>query len=86
METKDRYIKLKSVGCMFDLKTGYTFPIITLTGKEKEADLNQGDVVHINDCSYEWIEALKGIDKALVRIWFKNNQKFGKENKNETND
>ena len=70
----DRYVKLDSVGCMFDLKTGYIFPIITLTGEENEADyLNQGDVVHVKDCSYEWIESLKGMDKVYVGVWFKNN-------------
>ena len=65
----DRYVKLNSVGCMLDLKTGYVFPILTLP----EDNIDDFTSVHLKDCSYEWIESLKGIDKVYVGVWFKNN-------------
>ncbi len=68
---KQRYIKLESVGCWFDLKTGYTFPIL----KDKELSIQEKDsAVHISDCSYEWIESLEGFDETIVGIWFKANR------------
>ena len=67
---KERYIKLKSVGSWLDLQTGYTFPI------NEDGNIHSGTAVHLNDCTYEWIESLEGFDEAIVGIWFKNNQKF----------
>ena len=70
---KDRYVKLNSVGCWFDLKTGYTFPMSVLNGAESDKKMYSGMVVHVKDCSYEWIDSLKGTDKVYVGVWFKNN-------------
>jgi hypothetical protein len=75
---KERYVKLNSVGCWFDLKTGYTFPINkgskdgNREGDEVVSDI-YGTAVHVKNCSYEWIESLKGFDKTIVGVWFKNN-------------
>tara|TARA_R100001594_G_scaffold93034_1_gene127383 strand:+ start:490 stop:696 length:207 start_codon:yes stop_codon:yes gene_type:complete len=65
----ERYVKLNSVGCWLDLKTGYTFPTL----KNGTRYTNKGSAVHLKDCSCEWIESLKGIDRAYVGVWFKNN-------------
>ena len=70
---KDRYVKLNSVGCWFDLETGYTFPMSQLNGVESDKKMYHRMVVHVKDCSYEWIESLKGTDKVYVGVWFKNN-------------
>ena len=66
---EDRYVKLDSVGCWLDLKTGNTFP------QDKNGKIvTKGFVaVHVRDCSYGWIESLKGMDKVYVGVWFKNN-------------
>ena len=69
----DRYVKLNSVGCWLDLKTGYTFPISQLNGLEKDIKMYSHMSVHLKDCSYEWIDSLKGMDKVYVGVWFKNN-------------
>jgi len=71
---KDRYVKLKSVGCWFDLRKGYTFPFSQLNGVKKDKELYHNMIVHIKDCSYEWIDSLEGIDKVYVGFWFKNNR------------
>ena len=74
----ERYVKLNSVGCWFDLKTGCTFPIIkgsndsNQKGDKVVSDI-YGTAVYVEDCSDEWIESLKGIDKTIVGDWFKNN-------------
>ena len=65
----DRYVKLESVGCWLDLKTGYTFPMLENGTRETNKDM----AVHLEDCDYEWIESLKGMDKVYVGVWFKNN-------------
>ena len=71
MKNKERYIKLNSVGCWLDIKTGFTFP------NTKDNRMDKDVAVHLNDCSYEWVDSLEGFDYAIVGIWFKNNQKFG---------
>ena len=71
---KQRYIKLESVGCWFDLKTGYTYPTIMF---DNQMDEPIGDAmsVHLNDCSEDWLESLEGFDETIVGIWFKANRK-----------
>ena len=69
----DRYVKLNSVGCWLDLKTGYTFPTSQLNGLKKDKEMYSHMYVHLKDCTYEWIESLKGMDKVYVGVWFKNN-------------
>ena len=49
----DRYVKLNSVGCWLDLKTGYTFPISALNGLKKDKEMYSHMSVHLKDCSYE---------------------------------
>ena len=81
----ERYIKLESVGCWFDLKTGYTFPIleeenvkvpsIKQNQKEPTFDINGSLAVHLKDCAEEWLEYLEGFDETIVGIWFKANRK-----------
>ena len=68
---EERYVKLDSVGSWLDLRTGYTFPIL----KDGTRETNKDMAVHLEDCSYEWIESLKGMDKTFVGIWFKVNRK-----------
>tara|TARA_R110002050_G_scaffold60787_1_gene134712 strand:- start:403 stop:609 length:207 start_codon:yes stop_codon:yes gene_type:complete len=65
----ERYVKLNSVGCWLDLKTGYTFPTL----KNGTRETNKDSAVYLKDCSYEWIESLKGMDRVYVGVWFKNN-------------
>ena len=67
----DRYVKLESVGCWLDLKTGYTFPMLENGTRETNKDM----AVHLEDCDYEWIESLEGMDEVYVGVWFKNNRK-----------
>ena len=66
----DRYVKLESVGSWLDLKTGYTFPMLENGTRETNMDMS----VHLEDCDYEWINSLKGMDKVYVGVWFKNNR------------
>ena len=68
----ERYIKLKSVGSWLDIKTGFIFPITKDDGMDTDCP------VHLNDCEQEWLDSLQGFDWAIVGIWFKNNQKFGR--------
>mgnify|MGYP003140481670 CR=1 FL=1 len=67
----DRYVKLESVGSWLDLKTGYTFPMLENGTRETNMDM----AVHLEDCDYEWIESLEGMDEVYVGVWFKNNRK-----------
>jgi hypothetical protein len=62
----EQFVKLESVGSIMELKTGNIFPQQT-NGKP---DLD--NPIHLSEISEEWLNSLKGIDKAYVGIWFKN--------------
>ena len=61
----ERYIKLNSVGCMLDDKTGYVFPILTLP----EDSIDEFASVHVEDCDNEWIDSLSDEDRKTISRW-----------------
>ena len=67
----ERYIKLNSVGCRLDNKTGNTFPITSEGGIDKE-----NCVCPLEDCSDEWYQSLDSYDFEIVKEYKHNNSDF----------
>ena len=56
-----RYIKLNSVGCYLNFKTGYVFPMLA------GGLIGNSNCVDLDDCSEEWFESLSKKDLQIIK-------------------
>jgi hypothetical protein len=60
----EKMVKLNSVGCWVDLKTGNTFP------QDKNGEIvTKGFVaVHLDNCCAEWFDSLSDKDRKILNL------------------